>query len=166
MKDQRRFHFAAALLLLLVATICLFSTTASAQGLAAPGHAWHSQCSLASAAGNWSLTDQGTVVGVGPRTAVGVFTLDGAGNLINGIATSSLNGSIADETFSGTYTVNSNCTGTLNVTIYSSGTELFVVTLNLAFDDDMRELRGIFTSATEPNGTALPTVINLEARKQ
>ena len=77
-----------------------------------------------------------------------------------------LNGSIADETFSGTYTVNNNCTGTINVTIYSSGTELFVVTLNIAFDDDMRELHGIFTSVTEPNGTVLPTVINLEARKQ
>ena len=135
-------------------------------GMAAPAHAWDRSCSLARAAGNWSLTDQGTVVGVGPRTAVGVFTLDGAGNLTNGVATSSLNGSIADETFSGTYTVSSNCTGTLSVTIYSSGTELFVVTLNLAFDDDMRELRGIFTSATEPNGTVLPTVINLEARKQ
>jgi len=134
--------------------------------MTASARAWDRPCSLARAAGNWSLTDQGTVVGVGPRTAVGVFTLDGAGNLINGVATSSLNGSVADETFSGPYTVNSNCTGTLNVTIYSSGTELFVVTLNIVFDDDMRELRGIFTSATEPNGTVLPTVINLQARKQ
>jgi len=135
-------------------------------GLAASAHAGNFSCSLASAAGNWSLTDQGTVVGVGPRTAVGTFTLDGAGHLTNGVATSSLNGSIVDETFSGTYTVKRNCTGTLNVTIYSSGTEIFAVTLNTAFDDDMRELRGIFTSVTEPDGTVLPTVINLEARKQ
>jgi len=134
--------------------------------MASTAHAWNRSCSLAGAAGNWSLTDQGTVVGVGPRTAVGTFTLDGDGNLTNGVATSSLNGSIVDETFSGTYTVNSNCTGTLNVTIYSSGTEIFVLTLNTAFDDDMRELRGIFTSVTKPNGTVLPTVINLEARKQ
>jgi hypothetical protein len=134
--------------------------------IAAPAHAWNRPCSLAGAAGNWSITDQGTVVGVGPRTAVGVFTLDGAGNLTNGVATSSLNGSIADETLSGTYTVNSNCTGTINGTIYSSGTELFVVTLNIAFDDDMREMRAIFISVTEPNGTVLPTVINLEGRKQ
>ena len=60
--------------------------------MAAPAHAWNRPCSLAGAAGNWSLTDQGTVVGVGPRTAVGIFTLDEAGNLINGVATSSLNG--------------------------------------------------------------------------
>ena len=134
--------------------------------MAAPVHALDRPCSLASAAGNWSFTDQGTVLGVGPRTAVGTFTLDGAGDLKNGVATSSLNGSIANETFSGTYTVNPDCTGTINVTIYSSGTELFVVTLNIAFDDEVRELRGIFTSVTEPDGTVLPTVINLEARKQ
>jgi len=134
--------------------------------MVAPAHAWNGPCSLASAAGNWSFTDNGTVIAVGPRTAVGIFTLDGAGNLINGVATSSLNGSIADETCSGTYTVNSNCTGTINVTIYSAGTELFVLTGNTAFDDDMREMRGIFTSVTAPNGTVLPTVINLLARKQ
>jgi len=74
--------------------------------MAAPAHAGDRPCSLARAAGNWSLTDQGTVVGVGPRTAVGTFTLDGNGDLTNGVATSSLNGTIADETFSGTYTVN------------------------------------------------------------
>jgi len=134
--------------------------------IAAPAHAWNHPCSLAGAAGNWSLTDQGTLVGVGPRTAVGVFTLDGAGNATNGVATSSLNGSVADETFSGTYTVNSNCTGTLAVNIYSSGTLLFKVTANSAYDDDMRQMRAIFTSVTEADGTVLPTVINFEARKQ
>jgi hypothetical protein len=28
-------------------------------------------------AGNWGFTDSGAVIGVGPRTAVGIFTLDG-----------------------------------------------------------------------------------------
>jgi hypothetical protein len=135
-------------------------------GLASPAHAWDRPCSLAGAAGNWSLTDQGTVVGVGPRTAVGTFTLDGAGDLTNGVGTSSLNGSIAEETFSGTYTVNSNCTGTLAVNIYSSGTLLFKVTANTAYDDNMKQMRAIFTSVTEADGTVLPTVINFEARKQ
>jgi len=44
--------------------------------------------------------------------------------------------------------------------------KLFAVTLNLAFDADMRELRGIFTSIVAPGGTALASVISLEARKQ
>jgi hypothetical protein len=123
-------------------------------------------CSLGRSAGNWAFTDNGTVVGIGPRTAVGVFTLDGAGNLKNGVATSSLNGSVAQETFSGTYTVNSDCTGTASITIYSGGTEILALTMNLAFNSGMREMRTIFSSASLPDGTQLLTVINLDARKQ
>lgn len=135
--------------------------------MAAPAHAWGgSECSLARSKGNFAFTDNGTVIGVGPRTAVGVFTLDGAGNLVNGAATSSLNGSVANETFSGTYTVNPDCTGTGNVTIFAGGTEILALTMTLSFDDDMREMRAIFSSVSLPNGTPLQTVINLEARKQ
>jgi hypothetical protein len=97
---------------------------------------------------------------------MGVFTLDGQGNLQSGVATSSLNGAVAGETFSGTYTVNADCTGTISVDIFASGTEILVVTLNVAFDDDMKHMRGIFTSVATPNGTQLSTVINLDARKQ
>jgi hypothetical protein len=125
-----------------------------------------SSCSLARAAGNWSFSDTGTVIGVGPRVAAGIWTLNEAGNVLNGVATSSLNGAIADETFFGTYTVNSNCTGTISVEIFQSGTKILTVTGNLAFDDRMNELRGIFTSAVVPNGPSLSTAIALEARKQ
>lgn len=134
--------------------------------MAQPAHAWDHSCSMARSAGNYGFTDSGTVIGIGPRTAIGVFTLDGSGNVQNGIATSSLNGSVAQETFSGTYTVNPDCTGTINVKIYAAGTELFAVTLNMAFDDDMRQIRGIFTSITAPNGTTLSSVVGLEAKKQ
>jgi hypothetical protein len=123
-------------------------------------------CSLYGAAGNWGFTDNGTVIGVGPRIATGVFTLDDKGNLLNGIATSSLNGSIADETFSGTYTVSSNCTGTLTGNIYISGVLAYTVTVNLAFDQNGDHMRGLFTSAVESDGTALSTVIALDADKQ
>ncbi len=136
--------------------------------LVAPAHgsnADHS-CSLEHAAGHFSMTDTGTVVGIGPRTAVAVFTLDGHGNLLNGIGTSSLNGSIASETFSGTYTVNSDCSGGMDVKIYSGETELFEITGFLAFDDEMKEMRAVFTSVVAPDGTSLQSVISLEARKQ
>jgi hypothetical protein len=123
-------------------------------------------CSLARSAGKWSLTDNGTVVGIGPRTAVGVFTLDGNGNLLNGVAASSLNGNVASETFSGTYTVNSDCSGTFDVKIYSGGTELFELKAFTAFDDDLREMRAVFTSIVAPDGTSLASVISLQARKQ
>lgn len=141
-------------------------TVALMVGVAAPAHAWDQPCSVAGAAGNWGFTDTGTLIGIGLRTAVGVFTLDGKGNVVNASATSSLNGSIAVETFSGTYTVNPDCTGTVNVTIYASGVELFTLTMNTAFDDGMRELRGLFTSVTTPSGAALSTVVSLQARKQ
>src|SRR5208283_4236444 len=119
----------------------------------------HRECSLARAAGNWAFTDSGTIIGVGLRDAVGTLTLDAAGNLLNGVATSSVNGNIADETFSGTYTVNSNCTGTISIAIFESGNEILTVTLNIAFDDKMDEVRGLFTSVVVPNGPSLPTVI-------
>jgi hypothetical protein len=123
-------------------------------------------CSTARAAGNWAFTDSGTVIGLGPREALGTFMLDAAGNVLNGVATSSLNGSIADETFSGTYTVSSTCTGTISINIFESGVEVFTVTLNLAFDEKMEEVRGLFTSVVEPNGTSLSTAISLDARKR
>jgi len=141
-------------------------TVAMMAGMAAPAHAWDHPCSLTSVAGNWAFTDSGTVIGVGPRTAVGVFTLDGNGHLLNGIATSSLNGTINDETFSGIYTVSSNCTGTLTGYIYISGALAYTVTINLAFDQNTEHMRGLFTSAVGPDGTSLQTVIALDAHKQ
>ena len=81
------------------------------------------------------------------------------------MATSSLNGAIAEETFSGTYTLKSDCTGTINVEIFSSGTELFTVTLDIVFDEQMQHMNGIFTSVVTAGGTSLPTVIAFEARR-
>jgi hypothetical protein len=125
-------------------------------------------CSLGSAAGNWSFTDNGTIVSppLGLRAAVGKFTLDAEGNLVNGVTTSSLNGGVASETFYGTYTVNHDCTGTIDVKIFSSSVELFEVTLFTAFDNNMSELRGLFTSVTTPGGASLTSVVSLQARKQ
>src|SRR5215469_18040049 len=128
--------------------------------------AYGQNCSLARAAGKYAFNDSGTVLHIGPRVATGIFTLDAAGNLLNGKATSSLNGAIADETFSGPYTVNSDCTGTFALNVFDpSGNLLFTAKLNLAWDDNMRELRFIFTSATPANGPPLETVINGDARK-
>lgn len=129
--------------------------------------AYGQNCSLARAAGKYSFNDSGAVVGIGPRVATGIFTLDAAGNLVNGKATSSLDGTIAEEAFSGPYTVNSDCTGTFALDVFdpSSGKLLFTATLNLAWDDNMRELRFIFTSVALPDGTPLTPVINGDARK-
>ena len=92
-------------------------------------------CSCSRAAADWIFTDNGTGVGIGPRAAFGKFKLVAAGTLLNGMATSSLNGTVAEETVSGTYTVNPDCTGTVSVQIFSGATELFAVTLNIIFDE-------------------------------
>ncbi len=144
--------------------VIIFATT-WVVSMAGTAQAGDPACSLARAAGNYGFTDSGTVVGVGPRTAVGIWTMDAAGNVTNGKATSSLNGTIAQETFSGTYTVNPDCTGSLAVDIFESGNLLFTVTGDLAWDDNMREVRFIFTSAVSPVLGALQTVINGDARK-
>jgi hypothetical protein len=135
-------------------------------GFAAKASAEDPACSMARAAGKWSMTDVGTVIGIGPRTAVGVFKLDADGNLTNGVAASSLNGSVASETFSGSYTVNADCSGSFDAKIYANGTEIFEITAFVAFDNNMKEMRAVFTSVATPTGGSLPTVINLEARKQ
>jgi hypothetical protein len=67
----------------------------------------------------------GTIVGVGPVTAVGTTTYDGKGNSVNPF-TVSANGAISRGVVTGPYTVDRDCTGTLD---QSDGTHYdFVVT--------------------------------------
>jgi hypothetical protein len=54
----------------------------------------------------------GTVVGVGPVSAVGTITYDGHGSLVNPF-TISVNGTVSRLTQTGSYTVNRDCTGTV-----------------------------------------------------
>jgi hypothetical protein len=150
-----------------VATLTMILLNMLYLGLAPTARAQDERgCSNASVAGKWGFTTNGTVVGIGPRDSLGIFTLDKAGNLLNGKATSSLNGSVTDETFSGTYSVNPDCTGKLTIQIFDlSGNKILAATLDLVFDSDVRELRAIFTSAVLPNGTPLGTVITVQAKR-
>jgi hypothetical protein len=123
-------------------------------------------CSDATVAGKWGFTTNGTVGGVGPRASLGILTLDAAGNVRNGKATASLNGNITEETFSGTYTVNPDCTGKFALDVFNlPGIKIFSATLDLVFDNNVRNLRALFTSVVLPNGTALATVITVSASR-
>src|SRR5215472_6123702 len=123
-------------------------------------------CSPALAVGAWAFSNSGTVIGVGPRVAEGVFTLDPAGKVLNAKFTQSLNGIITRGTFTGAYTVNADCTGTLSFDVFDdSGTPLFTGTADIAFDDNVRQFRFIFTSAALPDGTPLTTAIVGDARR-
>jgi hypothetical protein len=62
--------------------------------------------------GTYMSHGTGTVVGVGPVSAVGTITYDGHGNLVNPF-TISVNGTVSTLTQTGSYTVNRDCTGTV-----------------------------------------------------
>ncbi len=125
----------------------------------------HAACSTASVAGRFGFTTTGSIPAVGPVAATGIFTQDASGN-ITGTQTRSLNGSVADETFTGTATVNSDCTGTDTVQVFQDGSLVRTTTLQVVYDDNGREARAIFTSLVlQPSGVSLPNIITIEARK-
>lgn len=123
-------------------------------------------CSYARAAGTYGFSTSGTIIGVGPRVSEGTITLAADGTIPNGTGTANLNGVTIHEQFSGTYTVNSNCTGTATIAIRDlSGNLLLTATLDSVWDDNMKQSRYVFTSITLPSGAPLLAVISAEARK-
>jgi len=90
----------------------------------------HVACSTASVAGRFGFTTTGSIPAVGPVAATGIFAQDASGN-ITGAQTRSLNGSVADETFTGTATVNSDCTGTDTVQVFQDGSLVRTTTLHV-----------------------------------
>lgn len=100
--------------------LCVLLTLAAAVALVPVVHA---QCTTATLTGNYGLTfagftarghsTQGNEV---PWVVVGVVTFDGTGNVSTNYA-GAINGSpFTNQTGSGTYTVNSDCTGSVSFT--------------------------------------------------
>jgi hypothetical protein len=73
-------------------------------------------CGLTGKRGIFALNVAGSGNGVGAVAAVGQVTLDGKGTL-SGNETFSLNGTIYKPSVTGSYTVNSDCTGTAQITV-------------------------------------------------
>jgi hypothetical protein len=121
-------------------------------------------CSRASVAGKWTFTTTGSIPGIGPVAAIGSYTADASGSL-KGIQTRSLNGDVADETFTGTATVNPDCTGTDVIQVFESGVLVRTSTLTVFYDENALEVRAIFTSLVLPDGTSLPTILTIEAKR-
>jgi hypothetical protein len=67
-------------------------------------------CSVATLNGLYGQVLTGEVLGVGPIVAVGVTTFDGKGHFVADQTINS-NGNVFQAPLTGTYTVNSNCTG-------------------------------------------------------
>ena len=125
------------------------------------------QCSQAGSAGAYGFTLNGVVIlptGGVPIAAVGRAQLDAAGN-VSGTESRSVGGGFADETFTGTYTVNADCTGTATLKFYESGQLVRTSVLSIVFDNTSREIRMVQKSLQLPNGAFLPVVITVEARR-
>ena len=90
--------------------------------------------------------------------------LNADGSLL-GTEARSVGGEFADETLTGKYTVNSDCTGTLTGEIFESGKLVRTSVFSFVFDDNMKEGRGVQKSLTLPNGTNVPSVITFESKK-
>jgi hypothetical protein len=125
-------------------------------------------CSTATVAGDWGFTLTGTLLlptGPVPAAAVGRVSVDNRGN---GVGTEARNvgGQYADETLTATWTVNSDCTGTLYAKIYENGQLARISVTTITFDDNSSEFRMVQKSLTLPDGTDLPVVITIEGKKR
>lgn len=106
----------------------------------------HHGCTLRKLSGDWGYTTNGTRVGVGPVAGAGSYSADRDGNILDGKQTVSFNGLIADETFSGTYTVNDDCTGSA-VVVVASPVAPRTSHLNIVWINDGDDVRMVFTDA-------------------
>jgi len=114
-------------------------------GLVSRGQA--GDCSNNSLKGTYGFSCEGTVVELGPIAVIGVFTADGDGNGSE-VETISFNGAITTgATFTVTYTVNADCTGSFVSTGLGS-----VFHNDFVIDDNKKEIR---LMATEPGFVAV-----------
>src|SRR5205823_14707137 len=110
--------------------------------VALPAHA--TQCSLANVAGSYGYTTSGFVrLGTFvPAAAAGRITFDGNGH-VNGTQTRVVAGSSLDETYSGTYSVNPNCTGSFTVLVEP---DTRTSTVDLVWTDNTNGVSAVFTT--------------------
>jgi hypothetical protein len=124
-------------------------------------------CSTAKAAGAYGfkltgslLPPTGAVLGAG----VGAMTADAEGNLA-GSEARNIGGGFATETLLGTWTVNSDCTGTAAFSVYESGVLVRQTTFSLVFVDRMRGGYAVEQALVLPDGTNLPAVVTVDLTK-
>ena len=116
-------------------------------------------CSNASLSGSFGYTNTGTILAgpdTGPFGGVGRQAFDGKGNT-QATATVSVNGNIFHVNIKGTYVVNSDCTGSMVLTV-SAGPETFTNHVDLVVVPGGAEFRAI---NTDPG-----SVITTDAKKQ
>lgn len=104
------------------------------------------QCSNANVSGSYGYTTSGFVaIPTGafvPVAAAGRIVFDRQGN-VSGTQTRVVAGSSLDETYSGTYTVNADCTGSFTVVVQP---DTRTSTVNLVWTDNAKGASAVFTN--------------------
>jgi hypothetical protein len=142
-------------LLIAVAALCLSLAPAAQAG---------QKCSNAKAAGTWGFTLAGTLIlptGPVPGAAVGRLSMDAAGN-VSGTEARNVGGDFANETITGAWTVNSDCTGTLTANVYESGALVRTSVFAFVLVDSMSKIRAVQELLKAPDGTPIPAVITVD----
>jgi hypothetical protein len=125
-------------------------------------------CTMMDAAGKYGFTLTGvllTSTGPVPAAAVGRAVVDFSGH-VTGTEARNLGGGYAEETMSGTLSLNSDCTGTMTLEFFEAGTLVRASVLSVVFVDHQQELQMVQKSLTLPNGATVPVVITAVAKKQ
>ena len=117
MKTGLRLALPVLVLIALAASIGV--SPVSHRAISGTAHANGRGCTVHSVVGTYGVSGGGTV-GVGTAnpvqdTEVGLLTADGNGN-VSGSVTFSANGTLLTATYTGTYTVNSDCTTSASIT--------------------------------------------------
>lgn len=137
-----------------------FAAMATAQG--------NRGCSYDRVAGEWGYTKTGTIIlptGPAPFASVGKFAL-GADASLSGTNDGSVGGGVSKDVLAGSFTLNSDCTGTATIGVYDTSEKLLrTIVMAIVIDDDMGEIRGIVTSLALPNGVSLPSIITAQATR-
>src|ERR1035438_10418045 len=127
-------------------TFTMAAVTALALALSSTAKASDKGCSNATLRGTYAQTGAGVITAppdqAGPFANVGTLVFDGNGGLTGALVVSS-NGSSSQATETGTYTVNSDCTGTYTVQIAPFGITSQVF---CAIDTNWDELEIIVTA--------------------
>ena len=129
----------------------------------APNAQAQPSCSSATLSGSFGYTNTGTILvgpDAGPFGGVGRQTFDGKGNT-QATATVSVNGNIFHVTIKGTYVVNSDCTGSMVLTV-SAGPETFTNHVDFVIVNGGSEFRAI---NTDP-GSVITTVCKKQSSQE
>ena len=115
------------------------------------------RCSYRTVAGTFGYAATGVRTGVGSVASAGTVTFAEDGNM-EGQQTTSFNGLIVSETYSGTYSVSHDCHGSFTVVVTSSNPALNrTTTVDVVWEDDSNAAHAVFTSPQ--------TVITVDARR-